>query len=53
MLKLLVLAIAVTLCLSQDPCNVPPDSAAGHPGDDDYIACDDCQIPDGEFPQAG
>ena len=43
MLKLLALAIiiVVTLCLSQDL------------GDDNYIACDDCKIPDGEFPKEG
>lgn len=41
MLKLAVLAIIATLCLSQDP------------GDYDYIACEDCQIPDGEFPKEG
>ena len=41
MLKLLALAIAATLCLSQDP------------GDDNYIGCDDCKIPDGEFPKEG
>ena len=41
MLKLLALAIVATLCLSQDP------------GDDDYIACGDCKIPDGEFPKEG
>ena len=41
MLKLLALAITATLCLSQDP------------GNDDYIACDDCQIPEGELPPEG
>ena len=41
MLKFMILAAAVTVCLSQDL------------GDLDYIACDDCQIPDGEFPKEG
>lgn len=41
MLKLIVLAIVATLCLSQDP------------GDDDYISFDDCRIPADEFPQEG
>ena len=41
MLRLVVLAIAATLCLSQEP------------GDYDYIACDDCRIPEGEYPEEG
>ena len=40
-LKTVILAAAVTLCLSQDL------------GDHDYIACDSCRIPDGEFPEEG
>ena len=41
MLKFVILAVITAVCLSQDP------------GDYDYIACDDCQIPDGEFPEEG
>ena len=41
MLKFVIIATVLTLCLSQDL------------GDDDYIACDDCEIPDGEFPEEG
>lgn len=41
MLKVILLATIFTLCLSQDL------------GDDDYIACDKCRIPDGEFPEEG
>ena len=39
MLKLVVLAIATILCLSQEPS--------------DFTACDDCRIPDGEYPEEG
>ena len=41
MLKFVILAVVATLCVSQDV------------GDHDYIACDDCRIPDGEFPKEG
>ena len=41
MLKFVILAVVATLCVSQDL------------GDRDYIACDDCRIPDGEFPKEG
>ena len=36
-----MIAAVATLCLSQDL------------GDYGYIACDDCSIPDGEFPEEG
>ena len=38
MLRLVILTIAATLCSSQEP------------GD---ITCDDCRIPDGEYPEEG
>ena len=38
MLRLVILTIAATLCSSQEP------------GD---IVCDDCRIPDGEYPEEG
>jgi len=41
MLKFLVLTVVVTACLSQ------------YLGDDDYIPCESCRIPDDEFPDEG
>ena len=50
MLKFVVLAIAATLCLSQEPANL----AGDYEYDDGMsIACDDCSIPDGEYPEEG
>ena len=41
MLKIVIIATVVTLCLSQDL------------GDDDYIACEKCEIPRNEYPEEG
>lgn len=43
MLKFVIIAVVATLCLSDSQ----------DLGEDDYIACDDCKVPDGEFPEEG
>ena len=45
MLKFVIIAVLATLCLS--------DSESQDLGGYDYIACDDCQVPDSEFPEEG
>ena len=41
MIKIVIVAVVATLCASQDL------------GDYGYIACDNCQVPDDEFPEEG